>query len=328
MPGTDHEAVVLTHETAEQETQKLNILSAVICSTEARREKTFFIGWNGRGNPVVVEDQNLLTDEAQQSYDAHRMAGLRTKTADFTQINPLEYILTGEAVDFKDTKERKAEDLVTFQVNDGNGRSKTIYLPERLLFQAIVDANEPFQDTGGSRLLMSITSARSMYTLLVPAPEMGRGAALAILFKPTIEGQANEPDFKAFIRQAVGKLLVLDESQPREGQKGYLEAAAKVAGTNFKGGPLDTLFALRKLGLVDFKDEAIESLRKRGRELLSKGLKIGRLFGLIDVSNERLERITSPMPDYDVDKLDIAQLFELAEAMLEVAYDSLGRTPR
>lgn len=323
MQGVDVKEVS-DSERGEKTGDKINRLSAVFKGPSYMREGLLFIGWTKEGNPMVSDNQNSLGEIAKRSFGAFRMSsGLRMREIGFTQLTPVEYGFTGEAIDFADTGPRKAEDLITYNVKDGKGEAFPINLGEREVLRSITEARIPWQDIGPSSVGNILSSAKKMYTLVVPNSEMGPNSATVILFQPPIEGESNEAVFKSFVRQTIGRLLVLDESQKLENQKGYLKAAAKFAGV--RGTSMtDVLVNLVRAGLVEFSDESVDRLKQSMRNLAAKGLSvISRLF--VEINPDAIERLRHTLPVYDVDKLDIEQLFRLSEAMLEVAYSAIGR---
>lgn len=299
-----------------------------LCSVVRRAyggRELLFIGWTKEGKPTVTDNEDHLADEVQESFSAFQTSGLGLREIKYSNLTTVEYAYTGRAIDFRDQDLTKAEDLIIYGIKDQEGASKPISLSELTVLQSIVNAQTPWQDIGPSKMGEIAVSAKPMYTLFVPTPEMARGSALAILFKPTIEGESNEASFKSFIRQTIGRLLVLDESQEPRNRKGYLKAAAKFAGKRGTKGTLDILFALRAAGLVEFEDQWLENFSQRKRNMVAKGLKIARLLGFVEVNDDTIERYRHPLPYYDVDLLDINQLFNLADAMERAARQVLGK---
>ena len=303
---------------SEKNDSRINELCLVGKRERAKRGRRVFIGWTKDGIPSITEKMEDLDEDARESLEAFKMSGLPVTKLCSSKHIPVEYSFTGPAVDFKDKSDTKAEDLITYSVIDESGEKKRISIGERRVLNAIASSNNPWQNISSTKLGELAVEARPMYTLTIPSEE--EGDALVILFKPTITGESNEAAFKSFIRQTVGRLLVLDESQKPGNRKGYLKTAAQFAGENTKSlNTLDMFLKLRNMGLIDFRDEWLDGLKQSGRKLTAGGLKIARSLGLVDFSDETLERFKDPLPYYDVDKLDIDKLIELAEQMYYVA---------
>jgi hypothetical protein len=309
-----------------KESDQKDRISKLCLLAKAKRSKgheSVMVGWTKDGRPSIVRSEDQLSDMAKESLDAYKMSGLPIKEVASSNLIPLEYAFTGPAVDFKDKGDKKAEDLITFGVIDQNGETKKISIGERRILEAITNSNNPWQDIASTRLGEVSVEAKPMYTLFLPSQESEE--YLVILFKPTISGESNEATFKSFIRQTIGRLLVLDESQEPNKRKGYLKAAAALAGVKSKSGnALDMFFKLRQLGLVDFRDEWLEGMKQRGRNITVGGLRLARTLGLVDFDDETLERYKDPLPYYDVDSLDIDKLIRLASRMYTVAREAIG----
>lgn len=302
----------------ENNNNRIKELCLVGKKERAKRGAMLFVGWTKDGRPSITRELNDLDENAKESLEAFKMSGLPIRKISSTELIPVEYSFTGPAIDFKDKSDTKAEDLITFGVIDEEGETKRISIGERRILNAIVNSNSPWQNISSTKLGDFAVEARSMYTLVIPSHEDEDD--LAILFNPTLEGESNEATFKSFIRQTIGRLLVLDESQKPGERKGYLQAAAQFAGEKSKSmNSLDMFLKLRNMGLIDFRDEWLDGLQQSGRNIAAGGLKFARALGLVDFSDETLERFKDPLPYYDVDKLDVDKLIKLAEKMYHIA---------
>lgn len=309
----------------EQKKGQIKRLCSVVRQGRRRKKgELIFIGWTRDGKPAITSNETRLSEEVQESLKAFERSGLEIKEI-YLNLIPVEYAYTGAAIDFRDQKERKAEDLINYGIKDEDGKSKKIALGELAVLEAIADSQTPWQDTASSKVREIAVAAKPMYILFVSTPEMDGNTALAILFKPTIEGESNEAAFKSFIRQTIGRLLVLDESQDPENRKGYMKAAEKFAGKRTTGSPLEILLKLRQTGFIEFEDNWLKNLGQRGRNMLTTGLKLARSLGLVEVDEDLLEEYKHPLPHYDVDKLDINRLFSLTSAMRDAARRSLQK---
>jgi hypothetical protein len=121
------------------------------------------------------------------------------------------------------------------------------------------------------------------------------------------------------VRNTISRLLVLDESQPAGARKGYLEAAGRMAGTPPSSMALQTLIWLRRAGLVEFEDSWLQGLRQSRQRAKGQFIRALRAVGFVDISDEMLDELTNPRPDYDIDPLETDQLVDLAGQMYELA---------
>jgi hypothetical protein len=283
------------------------------------RGRSLFVGWTAKGMPAATTRLSGLTANAREMLSAFHASGLPPRQIPYTAVVPVTYALTGPAVDFADHGRRRAEDQIRYQVIDAHGERRDIALGERTILGAIVDARTPWQATGGRMAITHAVSAVPMYSVFAPLPGASADTGLAILFEPTVFGSTNEPAMRSFMRNTIGRLLVLDESQPPKSRKGYLEAAGKLAGSMPSSGSMQTLVALRRMGMVDFDDNWLKGLEMAKRRTKGRFIQALRGLGLVEISDEMLDELTHPRPDYDVDQLDIGRMFDLAEAMYAVA---------
>lgn len=302
----------------------IDTLSAVVVTTaRERRGEWMFVGWTADGLPAATGDQRALSEGARRSAVLYQGAGLEPRRIPYARVTPVEYAMTGAAIDFADTRSRRAEDQIRYSVLDGSGQRQDIALGELAVLGAIVEAKDPWQASAGGPEADIAISTVPFYTLFVPQPGSRVDSCVAMLFRSTIPGSGNEAAFRSFVRQTVGRLLVLDESQPRRQRKGYLRVAGRLAGSMPTGGLSRTLLWMRSLGLVDFSDQWIRSLGMRGQLAKVHLARVMRSFGLVDVSDDALERMKDVRPDYDIDPLDTEQVTALAEGMYKAAREAL-----
>jgi hypothetical protein len=164
-----------------------------------------------------------------------------------------------------------------------------------------------------------------LYTLFMPRPGAGPEAGLAVLLRPTIPEAGNEAAFRSFVRHSLGRLLVLDESQPAPSRKGYLDAAAEHASLPPGDGVGALLVRLRELGFIEFDDAWLRAAYRRLGGARAGFLRALRVFGAVEVSDESLREIAHPRPHYDLDVLGVPALVTLAEAMYWRAHEALSR---
>jgi len=300
----------------EQDGQIGRLCSVVQIS--GRRSNLVYIGWTNDSDsrPIVVTDEKRLSEEALKSIDSFRKSRLPIKSVDFSALTAVEFSLTGEPVDFKDTERHKAEDLVCYSVRTSEGQ-QSISLGELAVLKAIVEARQdPWQDMGFSRFTESVT-AKTMYTIFVPTNENPYNSGMAIIFRPSIEGESNEIAFQLFVRQTLGKLLLLDEMQQPEKRKGYIAEAARISGVESEGLLSDMLLAL---GVVEYDKQGPNSSQLARRRIRTRLASL--FFENVDPTGKI---ISDPGDYYDIENLDLQVLFNLAEKMLLVAENYLER---
>jgi hypothetical protein len=310
---------------AEAARPPIHSLAAVAVSrVPSVQHRMLFVGWTEDGLPAAAPRLEGLGEAAQAALTAFRNSGLEPRRVPFSALAPTEYVGTGPAVDFADQPGRRAEDQVRYTLLDSRGAERDVPLGELEVLRAIAEARHPFQSlasTGGGELAVDTVS---LHTLFVGLPGGPEGTGLAILFRPTVAGHGNEPAFRTFVRLTIGRLLVLDESAPRAARKGYLEVAGRVAGLEPESGFLKSLVTLRQLGFVDFSDDWLRTFQLASRKAQGHVIRVLRAIGMVEISDEMLDELTDPRPDYDVDRLEIDRLVDLAEAMAKAAKRALG----
>jgi hypothetical protein len=304
---------------------RIDLLCAAVVSTaRGVRGRSMFAGWTPDDRPAAATALDGLSEMARRALADYRASGLAPRQVPYSAIVPVTYVVTGAAVDFADHGGRRAEDQVRYTVTDARGERRDIALGERGILGGIVDARIPWQlsDPGGEGA--PAVSALPLYTVFAPLPGAAADTGLAMLFEPTIAGASNEPALRSFIRNTVGRLLVLDESQPPRSRKGYLEAAGRLAGRAPRSGSMGTLAWLRRLGMVEFDDNWLKDLDLAKRRAKGRLIGLLRAVGMVDVSDEILDELLHPRPDYDIDELDLDRLFDLSAAMYEVSRQILA----
>lgn len=298
--------------------------AVVVSTARAARGRSVIFGWTPDRWPMATTRMDGLSDEARRVIEGYAAAGLPARRVPYSAFVPVTYVLTGPAVDFADTAERRAEDQVRYTIVDARGERREVVLGERGVLGAIAEARVPWQAAGADPTSMAATSAVPLYTVIAPQPGASPETALAFLFEPTIAGNTNEPAFRSFVRNTIGRLLVLDESQPKKSRKGYMEIAGKVAGTPPEGGTASLLSWMRRAGLVDFDDSWLRGLDLGKRRLEGQLIRGLRAIGMVDVDDRVMADLLDPRPDYDIDPLELAAMLDLAEQMYHVARRNLG----
>jgi hypothetical protein len=300
-----------------------DLAAAVVSTAPGVRGKLLYVGWTADGAPAATPTAGGLSEDARASLTAFRGSGLTPRRVPYAALVPSEYVATGPAIDYADSPGRRAEDQVRYTVVDSQEATRDVAIGELSVLQAIADARAPFQalarGTGGELTVDTVP----LYTVFVGLPDAQEGTGLAIMFRPTVAGRTNEAAFRSFVRLTVGRLLVLDESAPRELRKGYLDVAGRVAGVGPKGGFLETLVTLRKLGFVDFSDNWLRDMQMASRKAQGQFLRVLRALGMVEIEDEILDELTNPRPDYDVDQLETGRLLDLASAMADAARRAL-----
>jgi len=284
----------------------------------------WYVGWTAERLPAATTALEGLSEDTRRDLDAYHGARLAPRRLPYATLSPVAHVLTGSAIDFADTPYRRAEDQVMYTVIDATGQRRDVAVGEMAVLGAIVAAREPWQSHGGAPMGEMAVNAIPFYTLFTPLPGQRADHGLAMLFEATLPGGSNAPAFHAFVRHTIGRLLVLDESQPAASRKGYLEVAGRMAGTPPKGGVAGTLVWLRRAGLVDFDDPWLQTFRRRGQQTRGVLIRALRGLGMVEVDDALLDELSDPRPDYDVDRLELDQLFAMASEMYDVARRVIG----
>lgn len=305
----------------------LQTLSTALVSTaRGVQGKWFFVGWSAEGLPAASTDVADLSDVARRELAAFRATRLEPRRVPFASLIPAQLVAVGAAVDYADGQGRRAEDQVRLSILDAAGEQREVALGELALLGGIAGAREPWQThPERSRAELAVGTV-PLYTVLTALPGARADTGLALLFRSTLAGSSNEAAFRSFVRNVIGRLLVLDESTPASDRKGYLEVAGRAAGIPPQGGVLQSLLWLRRAGLVAFEDDWLQRLQGRGRRMKSGMLRALRGIGLVEVSDEMLAEMADSRPDYDVDALDLAPMLAMAQEMYLVGRRHLDPT--
>lgn len=294
-------------------------LAAAIGSTATGATgRVIYVGWTADGLPTTSDDVSLLGPAATAAVDAFRASRLPLRMVPFARIRPTIYALTGPIVDFEDHAGRVAEDQIRYTVVDASNARIDVGVGELSVLRGIVLARSPWQTPGTDRSALAVSTV-ALYTVYTALPGVGSDEGLALLFEPTIAGGSNEPAFRSFVRNTIGRLLVLDESQAPDKRRGYLRAAGRLAGISPTGGVLGTLVTLRRLGFVAFDDDWLQRVNSAQRRAQGGLLRVMRAVGLVEVDEALLAELSDTRPNYDVDLLDTGTLIDLAEAMFAAA---------
>ena len=305
--------------------------AAVVSTARGVRGRWFFLGWTDEELPAATTKVEELSAVVRKDVAAFRGAGLSPRQVPFASIIPVSYVMTGPAIDFADTADRRAEDQVNYTVIDAAGERREIAIGELALLGAIAAARDPWQShqTGAANELA--VDAVPFYTLFANLPGVRADTGLAMLFQSTLSGKSNMPAYQSFVRQSLGRLLVLDESQSPASRKGYLEVAGKMAGVPPKSGVLQSLVWMRRAGLVSFEDSWLQGMQGRGKRMKGGLIRALRGMGMVEVSDAYLAEMSDTRPDYNVDQLDLDRMIRMADEMYKVAREQIvprKSTPR
>lgn len=291
------------------------LCAALVSTARGVQGHWFFVGWSPEGLPAACTDVADLGEGARRELAAFRASRLEPRRLPFASLIPAQLVTVGAAVDYADGQGRRAEDQVRLSIVDAAGEQREVALGELALLGGIAAASEPWQThPERSRSALAVDTV-PQYTVFTALPGSRADTGLALLFQSTLEGGSNEPAFRSFVRNVIGRLLVLDESTPASDRKGYLDVAGKAAGVPPQSGVLASLLWLRRAGLVTFEDGWLQRVQGRGRRMKSGMLRALRGMGLVDISDEMLAEMADSRPDYDVDQLDLAPMLAMAQEM-------------
>ena len=300
------------------------LAAALVSTARGVQGSWFFIGWSEEGLPAACTDVAELSADARRELSGFRGARLEPRRVPFASLIPVAYVSTGSAVDFSDAGGRKAEDQVNLTVIDAAGERRDIALGELALLGGIAAAQEPWQSHPVAARGELAVDTVPLYSVCTALPGARADTGVGLLFPSTISGGSNEPAFRSFVRNVIGRLLLLDESSAPSSRKGYLDVAGRAAGLPPQGGMLQSLIWLRNAGLVVFEDDWLQRLQGRGRRMKSGMLRALRGIGMLDVSDELLAEISDARPDYDVDQLDLARMLAMARDMYQAGRAQVG----
>lgn len=278
-----------------------------LCLVCAYGRSPIFIGWSS-DNKVLAS--TLCSDDVERDFLAAKQSGANFPRLSTDNITCFEYSSLSNAIDYPGNK----EDVISIIAKDGNGNSTTINLGESTILNAlewamseeniwnsILEAGVVDDGTG-------VTSALKMYTLIFQDNRVNKGVVSALLFRPLTKGQSNEGTFFRFVKSIVKQLLIIDESQASSQRKGYIQLAAQISKSSKKGGLADLIFDTRDKKTA----EAVTKARVGSLKLLQT-------LGIAEVSQETIDSISDPLPDYNIDKLSDEDLLKLISSMKELS---------
>jgi|WetSurMetagenome_2_1015567.scaffolds.fasta_scaffold51911_2 hypothetical protein len=279
-------------------------------SLVARYGRTpIFIGWNDNGAPAVSSSISDLSAEANADFQSARESGAGFPGVPNPNVLCFEYSSLGKGIDYPGS----SEDVIPVNARDGSRKLVVLNIGEGTILRAInmslMDENVWNSLAGVDKVDdgSGVTSTTPMYTLLFQDNRVLNGAVCALLFSPMVT-ISNENTFFRFAKAVIKQLLVIDESQPSEGRKGYITAAAKASNTSVKTGIADLFF-----DTSDAKTAKMVGNAKAG------GLKLLRALKIADVTDEFINEVKDPLPTYNIDSLEKKGLSELVITMKDLA---------
>lgn len=265
-----------------------------------------FIGWSESG-PICSP---VLSEDAAKDFQSAKQSGTGFPSLPSAGVTCFEYSSLGSATDYPGSK----EDVLAINAKGEDGRAVTLNVGEFTVLKAIdwsLQEDNIWNSITGIDLMSDgsgVNSTIQMYTLLFQDSRVLGGSLCALLFKPLIRGSSNQDTFVRFMRNVIKQLLVIDESQPPKTRKGYILVASKASRSGPKTGLTDLIF-----------DTGDAETAKALNNAKANGMKLLRTLGIAEVEDEIIEAVRNPLPNYNVDKLDIDGLIDLISAMKELA---------
>lgn len=250
-------------ETGQRETE-LDRVCAVVKTS--RRGGSLFLGWTKGDLPIAVSDERDISDAGKKSLELSRISGQEAYYIKLRNITPVEFSVSKDPFDLKDDPDDgKKQDILTLSVRDENGKSIDIYTKELDLLDAIVDSRVRWQDISSDTIYAEdVIPAKEMYSVFIPDSDPMSNKTYAMLFRPTMKNESNEPAFRRFLNETIARLVMLDRKQNIEDKKGYEKAYRnRRSGTgSAEGGFAYKLFrVLKDYELIRIPSRQLERLR-------------------------------------------------------------------
>jgi hypothetical protein len=245
-------------------------------------------------------------------FQSAKGSGAKFPSIPSERIPCFDFLSLGKGIDYPGS----VEDVIPVRAKDENGKTVTISLGEGSILRAIewaldAESGHVWNSIIGMDTVTDgsgVSSTNSIYTLLFQDNRVENGATCALLFPSTIPGTSNETNVFRFVRGVIKQLLTIDESQPPKTRKGYILVAARISKGSYKTGLADMFF--------DTSDPATAKAVGKAK---ASGLTLLRTLGVVDVTDEFIKEIGDPLPDYNVDSLDLTGLADLVSAMKDLA---------
>jgi hypothetical protein len=178
-----------------------------------------FIGWGPDGNAAATGDRRAVSAAGQDLLRVYERArNLLVPVVPYLDLEPVEYAY----LKLKDLA-APAEDYFIVNVKDGQGEPVPYRIGELELLEGIVNAQGFFQDTSTTGSLgQAIVPSDAIYAVIAPCFELDpKRVALAILFKPLVDGAPQEASFQPFVVSVLRYLWQNDRKDDPAGRKGY-----------------------------------------------------------------------------------------------------------
>jgi hypothetical protein len=286
-----------------------------------RRSSVLFVGWDKNGVPVISTENSSLSEQARTSYNI-------TKTVQFPYgreladlpIETVEFVGASRPYDRKDTEDGLTQDILTYWVTRGAGESEQIQVQELDMLEAILNGRLVWEDFNENAMIADEKiPGQNMYTLFLPGyTENKKQVMYLVTFRPPMKNESNESMYRQLLIQTLTTLAKIDQDQPPENRKGYLQAI----GLNDNGVENEEKGGLLAVGVLDIlrtkfpnlfylSDSRMNQIRRDsdGKGIADQTKIILREFGLYNMP-------TTPHSPADLESYSV----EALTAVVGVAY--------
>ncbi len=269
--------------------------------TRSSREP-IFLGLTRENMPLSTSNFNDLNPSAKRSVLNAQTAGIKIQEVEYRNVKPVLYTAMRDPIDMMDQGDNKVQDLLNIQTIDGEGKREQITIPELIVLDGISNGVRVWQDSAVTNRADSIT-ARQMYTLFLKDIDPStRSQALAVMFPADTEG-SSEFRFKAFVLNTLKKLSALEEMQPDNKKKGYIEVVKNAS-------------RRQRRSILSYFIDTGENRDESDKSLKERLLEIGQDFYLIEPD----------ITDFSIEKMSTEKLIELASQFRRIAQRTYGRS--
>lgn len=187
-----------------------------------RAGQALYLGWGPDGNAAITTSRQELSQAGQDIVRVYERArNLKVPVVPFLELVPVQY----SYLKLKDLAS-PAEDYFLVNVLDSKGQGQQYSIGELELLEGIVNAQNFFQDTSQSSAMgQRIIPTEALYAIIAPCFQLDeKRTALAVLFKPAVEGSPQEITFQAFVISVLRFLWQNDKKDISDQRKGYYDA--------------------------------------------------------------------------------------------------------
>jgi hypothetical protein len=188
---------------------------------------TLFVGWDKTGVPAISTKNTSLSEQARNSYNI-------TKSVPFPYgresanlpIEVVEFVGSSRPFDRKDTEDELTQDILTYWVTRGVAESEQLQVQELDMLEAILNGRLVWEDFNENAMSSDEKiRGQNMYTLFLPTNTPNKKQVMYIItFRPPMKNESNESMYRQFLIQTFTTLAKIDQDQPPEKRKGYLQA--------------------------------------------------------------------------------------------------------